>query len=237
MLSGTINTTLRAAYEQAPERSGPGRGAPRHRTTARSTECSSVARRGCTVNEHGEYTRGTMTDSKESYQIAKYGRCCRHPRGDCQRLPGCVQPDPRRWPCRSFLELDIVYKGCSLMRPWLMDDVVSCHAWQCLAPAAISVASIGEVSRLMAVQTDDNGTAMNIWSAICWFLPAPRSPISSSMVRHPTQSTRRVPAYMTGSSDHRAPPATGVTIDGITTSRRHQWLVYDWPIPAQYRHG
>lgn len=75
VFGNTINRTLRAEYEAAP-------GALRRlgrQTTFRDFRPKTIVQmseleRLEKLNEHGEYTSGTLSESKESYKIATYGK-------------------------------------------------------------------------------------------------------------------------------------------------------------------
>ena len=74
VLQSTLGSSLRKAYDLAPATfTAWARKAtvPDYRSVTR-VQLSSVSRL-MGVNEHGEYKRGTLTDSKEAYAIAKYG--------------------------------------------------------------------------------------------------------------------------------------------------------------------
>lgn len=225
ILSSTINTNLRQAYMDAPAtfRAWARRAtAPDYRAMTR-TQLSSAPRLS-RVGEHGEYTRGTMTDSKESYQVVKYGKVIAITRevivndylDAFSRVPMAMAN------AAASLESDIVYS--ILLANATMDDGValfhSTHGNLGTA-GTISTTTIGEGMSLLAVQANANGSPMNLMARHLLVPPLIRAAaeqlVNGTVVAE--QQTNAIPQYMRGLNVVvEARLHTGVTIDGSTTS-------------------
>ena len=225
VLTSTINSTLRQAYDMAPAtfRAWARRAtAPDYRAISRVQLSSASRLQG--VNEHGEYKRGTLADSKESYQVAKFGEIIGITRemivndymDAFSRIPSALAASA------SSLESDIVYKVL-LANAAMADGTALFHSNHGNVGAAgtISVTSIGEAMSLMAVQTNANGSPMNLMGRYLLVPPGIR-PAADQLVNatiSPSQTSNAVPAYMRGLEVVvEARLHTGVTIDGATTS-------------------
>lgn len=225
ILSSTINTTLRQAYGEAPRT---------FTVWARQTTAAdfrainrvqlSSAPRLSRVGENGEYTRGTMTDSKESYQVTTYGKIIGLTRqvivndylDAFGRVPTAMAS------AAASLESDIVYKVL-LANAAMADGVTLFHSNHGNVGTAgtISVTTINEGYGLMAVQLNANGSPMNLSPQFLLMPPGIRAAgeqlVNSVIV--PEQQSNAIPAYMRGLTPvTEARLATGVTIDGSTTS-------------------
>ena len=166
VLQSTLGTTLRKAYDLAPatfQAWARKATVPDYRSVTR-VQLSSVSRL-MGVNEHGEYKRGTLTDSKEAYAIAKYGEIIGITRevivndylDALSRIPAALAAAARA------LEFDLVYK--QLLANATMGDGVAlfnaAHGNDDTA-AAISATSLGTGLTLMALQAHTNGSPMNL---------------------------------------------------------------------------
>lgn len=225
ILSATIGTSLRDAYNEAPAtfRAWARKAtAPDYRAINR-VQISEASRLG-RVNEHGEYKRGTLTESKESYQIAKYGEIIGVTRETIVndymdvfgRIPQLLAS------AAASLESDIVY-SILLANAAMADGTALFHSnhGNVGSAATIGITSIGEGMSLMAVQARSNGSPMNLMPSFLLVPPAIR-PAAEQMINGtvtPEQISNAVPAYMRGLQVvTEARLATGVTVDGTTYS-------------------
>lgn len=225
ILSSTINTSMRDAYTLAT----PTFAAWARRTTVpdfraiNRVQISEVSRLG-RVNEHGEYKRGTLTDSKESYQVVKYGEVIGITYetivNDYMDVFGRI-PTLLANAARS-LESDIVY-SILLANAAMADGTALIHSnhGNVGTAATIGTTSIGEGMSLMAVQTASNGSPMNLMPSFLLVPPGIR-PAAEQLVNGtivPEQQSNVVPSYMRALTViTEARLATGVTVDGTTYS-------------------
>lgn len=225
ILSSTINTTLRQAYGEAPRTFTVwARQATAADFRAINRVQLSSAPRLSRVGEHGEYTRGTMTDSKESYQVTTYGKIIGLTRqvivndylDAFGRVPTAMAA------AAASLESDVVYKVL-LANAAMADGVTLFHSTHGNVGTAgtISVTTINEGYGLMAVQRNANGSPMNLSPQFLLMPPGIRAAgeqlVNSVIV--PEQQSNAIPAYMRSLTPvTEARLATGVTIDGTTTS-------------------
>ena len=224
ILQSTVNTTLRSAYDLAPATYtawARRATAPDYRSINR-VQLSSVSRL-MGVNEHGEYRRGTLTDSKEAYAIAKYGEIIGITRevivndylDAFSRIPGALAAAARA------LESDIVYKQL-LANATMADGVALVNATHgnSMAAAVISTTSLGEGYTLMALQAHANGSPMNLTPKFLLVPPGIRA-VAEQMVNGtfvPATTATIVPSYMRGLEViTEARLHTGVTVDGVVT--------------------
>lgn len=233
ILSSTINTTLRQAYNDAPAtfRAWARQStAPDYRAINR-VQLSSAPRLS-QVNEHGEYTRGTMTDSKESYQVVKYGKVIGITReiivNDYMDAFGRVPMAMAA--AAASLESDIVY-SVLLANAAMADGTALFHAnhGNLGSAAVINVTSIGEAFALLAKQANANGSPMNLMPRYLLVPPEIR-PAAEQLVNTtvvPETTTNGVPAYMRGLQVvQEARLTTGVTVGATTYSGDNNgWFV------------
>jgi hypothetical protein len=167
ILGNVINTTLRAGYEAAPQTFRP------FIREATVSDFKEVHRAQLgegpafdKVNEHGEFKRGSVTEGKESYKVATYGKVLAITRqviinddmnafGRIPQLMGGAA---------AQLESDLVWHAI-LSNPVMGDSVALFHATHKNLPtaAAFSVAALGVARALMAKQTGlDGKTVLNI---------------------------------------------------------------------------
>lgn len=174
ILGNVINTTLRAAYEAAPQTWRP------FTQVTTVADFKSVHRtqlgeapRLEKVNEHGEFKRGTMGEAKESYSIATYGKVIGLTR---QSIINDDMSAFNRIP-RAFgvsvaqLESDLVYAQI-LGNPTMGDNKDLFHAdhsnyvastGKVKLSAATAATGISLGRKMMAVQTGlDGKTVLNI---------------------------------------------------------------------------
>lgn len=226
ILSSTINTTLRQAYQLAPAT---------YRAWARQASASdyrninrtqlSGAPRLTKVGEHGEYTRGTMVDSKESYRVEKFGKVIGITRevivndylNAFDRIPAAIGM------AAASLESDIVY-SILLANANMADGVALFHANHgnlAGSNAVISVASMGSAMGAMAIQTDPNlGAPLNVLASYL-IVPPAIEPTAMQLVTAvtPNQASGVTPPKMQNLSVvTEARLQTGVTVDATTYS-------------------
>lgn len=167
LLGNVVNTTLRAAYEAAPQTFRP----LVRETTVSDFKAVNRAQLGegpafDKVNEHGEYKRGSVTEGKESYKIATYGKIIAVTRqviiNDDMNAFGRI---PQLFGgAAAQLESDLVWHQI-LSNPVMGDGVALFHATHKNLPtaAAFSVAALSAAKALFAKQTGVDGkTVLNI---------------------------------------------------------------------------
>lgn len=167
LLGNVVNTSLRAAYEAAPQTFRP----LVRETTVSDFKAVNRAQLGegpafDKVNEHGEYKRGSVVEGKESYKIATYGKIIAVTRqviiNDDMNAFGRI---PQLFGgAAAQLESDLVWHQI-LSNPNMGDGKALFHADHKNLPtaAAFSVASLGAARALMAKQVGMDGkTVLNI---------------------------------------------------------------------------
>lgn len=167
LLGNVVNTTLRAAYEAAPQTFRP----LVRETTVSDFKSVNRAQLGegpafDKVNEHGEYKRGSVTEGKESYKIATYGKIIAVTRqviiNDDMNAFGRI---PQLFGgAAAQLESDLVWHQI-LSNPTMGDGTALFHANHKNLPtaAAFSVDSLAKAKALFAKQTGVDGkTVLNI---------------------------------------------------------------------------
>ncbi|WP_245441223.1 hypothetical protein [Neorhizobium sp. T7_12] len=167
ILGNVVNTSLRAGYEQAPQTFRP----LVREVPAADFKAINRAQLGGSggfqkVNESGEYKRGSLVESKESYSIATYGEVIAITRrviinddmNTFGRIPQILGQQAAQ------LESDLVWYQI-LSNPTMGDSVALFHATHKNLPtaAAFGVASLGVARAQMAKQVDlDGKTVLNI---------------------------------------------------------------------------
>lgn len=167
LLGNVVNTTLRAAYDEAPQTFRP----LVRETTVSDFKAVNRAQLGegpafDKVNEHGEYKRGSVTEGKESYKIATYGKIIAVTRqviiNDDMNAFGRI---PQLFGgAAARLESDLVWHQI-LSNPTMGDGTALFHANHKNLPtaAAFSVASLSIAKALFAKQTGVDGkTVLNV---------------------------------------------------------------------------
>ncbi|WP_333710367.1 prohead protease/major capsid protein fusion protein [Malikia spinosa] len=176
ILANVANKTLRAGYEAAPQTFKPftkQTSAPDFKTIQRSAFGDAPTLKK--VNEHGEFTVGTIGEGKESYQLATYGRIVSITRqtiinddlGAFADLPG------KFGRAAADLESDIVW-GIITANAAMNDTYALFHANHgnlAGTNAAIAVASLGLARAAMRKQTSIDGNPINV-SAAYLLVPA-----------------------------------------------------------------
>lgn len=166
ILANVANKTLRRAYEMAPQTWRP---IVREVSAADFKEMQRVqlgdAPRLERVNEGGEFKRGTISEAKEAYSIATYGKVVAITRqtiinddlGAFTRLPELFGR------AAADLESDTVW-AIITANAAMADGVALFHASHANlgTAAAIAVASLGEARKLMRLQTGLNGENLNV---------------------------------------------------------------------------
>ena len=167
ILANVANKTLRAGYEAAPQTFRPftkQTSAADFKAIHRSAVGDAPVLKK--VNEHGEFTVGTIGEGKESYQLATYGRIVAITRqtiinddlGAFADLPG------KFGVAAANLESDIVW-GIITANAALSDAVALFHANHgnlTGTGTAISVASLGVARAMMRKQTSLDGNPINV---------------------------------------------------------------------------
>ncbi|OWV79571.1 hypothetical protein ATY77_26655 [Rhizobium sp. R634] len=161
ILANITNTTLRAAYQAAPQTFRP----LVRETTAVDFKPITRAQFGEApalekVNEHGEFKRGTIAEGKESYKIATYGKIVAITRqvlinddlDAFARLPSAFGTQAAQ------LESDLVW-GQILSNPLMGDGVALFHASHknLMVARAIDIDPVSEGRTLFALQTGLDG--------------------------------------------------------------------------------
>lgn len=171
ILGSVVRRTLRDAYALAPRTYT----AWSRRTTA--TDFRAITRVSLSdapelakVEEHGEYTYGTMGEGAETYRVAKYGKIIavtweaivNDDLNALSRIPAAFGQSAAQ------KESDIVY-DLLLNNPNMSDGFAlfsSQHANLAGSGAAISVASLAAARAAMRKQVSPQGAAMNITPGI-----------------------------------------------------------------------
>ena len=166
ILANVANKTLRQAYEAAPQTFKPFTRmvtAPDFKTIARTALGDSPTLEK--VNEHGEYKYGSVSEARETYAIASYGKIVALTR------PTLINDDLSaftRLPemfgrAAADLESDTVW-GIITANAALADSIALFHASHGNLPtgAAISVAQLGVCRAAMRVQTGLDGRKINV---------------------------------------------------------------------------
>jgi phage head maturation protease len=112
------------------------------------------------VNEHGEFTRGTIYESEESYQLSTYGRVIGFTRQLLinDSLGALTEPAKRFGKAAATLESKIL-AGILVANPQMSDGKSLFHAnhQNILAAAPLDVASLGVARTTMRKQVDEKG--------------------------------------------------------------------------------
>ena len=167
ILANVANKTLRAGYEAAPQTFRPfckQTSAADFKTIQRSAMGDAPMLKK--VNEHGEFTVGTIGEGKESYQLATYGRIVAITRQTIinDDLGAFADLPSKFGVAAANLESDIVW-GIITANAALNDGVALFHANHgnlTGTGTAISVASLGVARALMRKQTSLDGNPINV---------------------------------------------------------------------------
>lgn len=170
ILANVANKTLRAAYEAAPQTFRPftkQAGAPDFKQIQRTQvgDAPNLVK----VNEHGEFTYGTIGEGKETYQLATYGRIIAITRQTIinDDLGAFTDMPAKFGRAAADLESDIVW-GIVTSNAAMADTVALFHADHgnlAAANAAIAVASLGLARAAMRKQTSLDGRVINVTPA------------------------------------------------------------------------
>lgn len=167
LLANVANKSLRQAYEAAPRTFTPWARqttAPDFKSISRVMMSDAPAL--TSVTENGEFTRGTVTDGKETYQLATVGKIIGITRqaiinddlSAFTRIPALFAAAAANY------ESDTVY-GILTANAALSDSVALFHANHnnyTGTGTAISVTSLGVARTLMRKQTTPKGAVMNL---------------------------------------------------------------------------
>lgn len=169
VLANVANKTLRAGYEAAPQTFKPftkQTSAPDFKTIQRSQFGDAPALKK--VNEHGEFTVGTIGEGKESYQLATYGRIVSITRQTIinDDLQAFADLPARFGRAAADLESDIVW-GIVTGNAALNDGVALFHAdhGNLAGAGAIAVATLSAMRAAMRVQKSLDGRYINVTPA------------------------------------------------------------------------
>ncbi|WP_211160104.1 prohead protease/major capsid protein fusion protein [Aromatoleum aromaticum] len=170
ILANVANKTLRAAYEAAPQTFRPfskQATAPDFKQIQRTQVGDAPQLKK--VNEHGEFTYGTIGEGKETYQLATYGRIIAITRQTIinDDLGAFTDMPAKFGRAAANLESDIVW-GIVTGNAAMADGVALFHADHgnlAGAAAAISVASLGLGRAAMRKQTSLDGQNINVMPA------------------------------------------------------------------------
>lgn len=186
IFANVANKSLRQAYESAPRTFT----AWARQTTA--SDFKTITRAALSdapalkkVTENGEFERGAVTDGKETYQLATYGKIVGFTRqsminddlGALTRLPAAMAM------AAANLESDTVY-GVLTTNAALSDSVALFHATHGNLTGTgtdISVASLGVARALMRKQKSPQSAVMNIRPRFL-IVPAAKETIAAQFV-------------------------------------------------------
>ncbi len=166
ILANVANKTLRQAYEAAPQTFKPFTRmvtAPDFKTIARTVLGDSPTLEK--VNEHGEYKYGSVSEARETYAIASYGKIVALTRQTLinDDLSAFTRLPEMFGRAAADLESDTVW-GIITANAALADSIALFHASHGNLPtgAAISVAQLGVCRAAMRVQTGLDGRKINV---------------------------------------------------------------------------
>ena len=167
ILANVANKTLRTGYESAPQTFKPftrETSATDFKTIQRSSLGDAPTLKQ--VNEHGEFTIGTIGEGKESYQLATYGRIVAITRQTIinDDLGAFADLPSKFGVAAANLESDIVW-GIITANAAMNDTVALFHANHgnlTGTGTAISVAALGIGRALMRKQTSIDGNPINV---------------------------------------------------------------------------
>lgn len=167
ILANVANKTLRAAYENAPQTFRPftkQATAPDFKSIQRTQVGDAPTLKK--VNEHGEFTYGTIGEGKETYQLATYGRIIAITRQAIinDDLSAFTDMPAKFGRAAANLESDIVW-GIVTGNAAMSDGVALFHADHgnlAAVNAAIAVASLGIGRAAMRKQTSLDGQLINV---------------------------------------------------------------------------
>ena len=166
ILANVANKTLRQAYEAAPQTFKPFTRmvtAPDFKTIARTALGDSPTLEK--VNEHGEYKYGSVSEDRETYAIASYGKIVALTRQTLinDDLSAFTRLPEMFGRAAADLESDTVW-GIITANAALADSIALFHASHGNLPtgAAISVAQLGVCRAAMRVQTGLDGRKINV---------------------------------------------------------------------------
>lgn len=167
ILANVANNTLRAAYEAAPQTYRPftrQATAPDFKQIQRSQVGDAPSLKK--VNEHGEFTYGTIGEGKETYQLATYGRIIAITRQTIinDDLGAFTDMPAKFGRAAADLESDIVW-GIITGNPAMADGVALFHADHgnlAAASAALDIAPLGLARAAMRKQTSLDGRVINV---------------------------------------------------------------------------
>jgi len=170
ILANVANKTLRAGYESAPQTFKPftrQASAPDFKSIQRTALGDAPVLKK--VNEHGEFTVGTIGEGKETYQLATYGRIVAITRQTIinDDLDAFASLPAKFGTAAANLESDIVW-GIITANAAMNDTVPLFHANHgnlTGTGTAISVDSLGVARALMRKQTSIDGTLINVQPA------------------------------------------------------------------------
>ena len=167
ILANVANNTLRAAYEAAPQTYRPftrQATAPDFKQIQRSQVGDAPSLKK--VNEHGEFTYGTIGEGKETYQLATYGRIIAITRQTIinDDLGAFTDMPAKFGRAAADLESDIVW-GIVTGNPNMADGVALFHANHgnlAATAAALDIAPLGLARTAMRKQTGLDGRVINV---------------------------------------------------------------------------
>lgn len=166
ILANVANKTLRQAYEAAPQTFKPFTRmvtAPDFKTIARTALGDSPTLEK--VNEHGEYKYGSVSEARETYAIASYGKIVALTRQTLinDDLSAFTRLPEMFGRAAADLESDTVW-GIITANAALADSIALFHASHGNLPtgAAISVAQLGVCRAAMRVQNSLDGRKINV---------------------------------------------------------------------------
>lgn len=170
ILANVANKTLRAGYEAAPQTFKPftrQTSAPDFKSIQRSSLGDAPTLKK--VNEHGEFTVGTIGEGKETYQLATYGRIVSITRQTIinDDLGAFADLPTKFGVAAANLESDIVW-GIVTANAAMNDTVALFHANHgnlTGTGTAISVDALGVARALMRKQTSIDGQLINVQPA------------------------------------------------------------------------
>lgn len=170
ILANVANKTLRAGYEAAPQTFKPftkQTSAPDFKTIQRSQFGDAPTLKK--VNEHGEFTVGTIGEGKESYQLATYGRIVSITRQTIinDDLGAFADLPAKFGRAAADLESDIVW-GIITANAAMNDTVALFHANHgnlAGTGGAITVATLAAARAAMRKQTSIDGNPINVAAA------------------------------------------------------------------------
>lgn len=242
ILADVANKTLRRAYEQAPRTYLPftrATTAPDFKNINRMqlSEAPRLRRK----TEHGEFVRGAMTDAKETYVLATYGRIVAITREVVinDDLNAFTRIPSQYGQAAAQLESDVVY-AVLLANAAMGDGTVLFHAnhanLKASGSGAPAVGTVGTARAAMAKQVGlDGRTIINVMAKYL-IVPPELETVAEQLVAAtlvPSQTSAVVPPSIRSLTPISEPRlSVGVTLEGPTGDTTHAGSATKWYLAA-----